>query len=117
VSELREAMQSALAFRGDRAQIERRRRVLLGDAPDSPLADELVAALASEPLGLSLAELASRVRRRKADVLHVLRLDARFEHVGRARGSRWRRTGPGNRWERVLAPAEGLPRPRTWGGT
>jgi hypothetical protein len=55
-----------------------------------PLADELTAVLEAEPAGLSCDELASRLRRRRGDVLMALRADPCFEHAGRTRGSRWR---------------------------
>jgi hypothetical protein len=55
-----------------------------------PLADNLVALLAAEPTGLSCDQLARRLRRRRHDVLDVLRSDGRFAHEGRTRGSRWR---------------------------
>jgi hypothetical protein len=38
----------------------------------------------------SCHEIARALRRRKEDVLNVLRGDSRFEHDGRGRGSRWR---------------------------
>jgi hypothetical protein len=60
---------------------------MLGDGPD--LGDELERTLAAEPVGLSCDELAMRLRRRRAEVLAVLRADPRFEHVGGGRGSRW----------------------------
>jgi hypothetical protein len=64
----------------------------------SPLADDLAAVLAAEPLGLPCAELVARLKRRRGDVLDALRADPRFEHQGRNRGSRWRLAagaGPG----------------------
>jgi hypothetical protein len=57
------------------------------------LADDLVAVLATEPIGLSCDGLARRLRRRRNDVLDVLRSDGRFEHGGCTRGSRWRVVG------------------------
>jgi hypothetical protein len=64
----------------------------------SPLADDLAAVLAREPLGLPCAELVARLKRRRGDVLSALRADPRFEHQGHNRGSRWRLAagaGPG----------------------
>lgn len=55
-----------------------------------PLADDLAHLLAGEPLGLPCDELTYRLRRRRASVLAALNGDPRFEHSGRARGSRWR---------------------------
>jgi hypothetical protein len=55
------------------------------------LGDLLVAVLADEPDGLPCADLVVLLRRRRGDVLAVLRADSRFEHSGRGgRGSRWR---------------------------
>jgi hypothetical protein len=54
------------------------------------LADDLAAVLAGEPLGLPCAELTARVKRRRGDVLAVLRADPRFERHGENRRSRWR---------------------------
>lgn len=54
------------------------------------LADDLAHVLDCEPLGLSCRELARHVGRRRGDVLAALRVDPRFEHSGRRRGSKWR---------------------------
>lgn len=54
------------------------------------LPEDVARVLGAEPLGLPLGELARRVRRRWGDVLGVLVSDARFEHHGGGRGSRWR---------------------------
>ena len=56
---------------------------------DDGLGDELERTLAGALGGLSCDELAMRLRRRRAEVLAVLRADPRFEHVGGGRGSRW----------------------------
>ena len=56
------------------------------------LADELTNVLDGEQFGLSCDQLALRLRRRRSDVLAVLRSDPRFEHDGRTCGSRWRMT-------------------------
>jgi hypothetical protein len=58
-------------------------------AVDGKLGDDLALVLAGEPLGLSCDLLALRLHRRRADVLAVLEADARFEHRGQRRGSRW----------------------------
>jgi hypothetical protein len=62
-----------------------------GFAPDDAvrLADGLAGELEAAPDGLTCDELARRVRRRRADVLAVLRADPFFRHRGRTRGSRW----------------------------
>lgn len=86
--DLREALASVFALRGDAAEVERLRRVLLG--PGVALADELAASLAEERGGLACDALARRLRRRKADVLDALKSDPRFRHSGEGRGSRWR---------------------------
>jgi hypothetical protein len=58
-------------------------------------ADELVALLGDEePVGLACDEVASRLHRRRADVLATLRGDPRVRRTGRGRGSRWRVTAP-----------------------
>ena len=54
------------------------------------LAQVLTELLAGRPDGLSCDEIAGRLRRRRTDVLAVLRTDLRFEHNGRTHGSRWR---------------------------
>jgi hypothetical protein len=54
------------------------------------IADEIVDVLLAEPLGLSARTIASRVHRRRGDVVTALRSDARFAAVGENRGSRWR---------------------------
>jgi hypothetical protein len=95
------------------------------DRDRSPLADDLAALLATEPVGLSCDKLASKLRRRRAVVLIALRSDDRFTHDGERRGSRWRlRDGYGTdnapprsralaqlalaRWEAVEAELEAL---------
>jgi len=52
------------------------------------LADRLAAVLA-EHGPQPASSLALEVRKRRADVLAALNGDARFEHVGRRKGSRW----------------------------
>jgi hypothetical protein len=76
---------------------------MLDDPPEAPsgerelvrhwreggrLTRDLVVLLESSPSGLSCEELAKRLRRRKADVLDMLRSDERFERRGRTAGSR-----------------------------
>jgi hypothetical protein len=56
----------------------------------SPLTDDLVAALAAEPTGVSCDTLAARLHRRRADVLLALRGDPRLARTGTTRGTRWR---------------------------
>ena len=58
---------------------------------ESELGDELAVILEAEPGGLSCAELARRLHRRKADVLDALQTDRRFKRTGRGRGCRFRR--------------------------
>ena len=73
-------------------------------APPSPLADDLAVILAEEATGLSCDALARRLRRRKSDVLAVLRSDPRFVRSGAGRGSRWRiapHDGRRGAWERL----------------
>jgi hypothetical protein len=92
---MRETLAPIMAARGDRTQIERKRKALLGDqAPEGDLADELAALLADEPLGFSGPELARRVRRRRQDVVETMRADARFDQVGSGAGRRWRLRAP-----------------------
>jgi hypothetical protein len=54
------------------------------------LAEDLARVLLDEPTGVACTELALRVRRRRADVLRMLKTDPRFARNGRGRGSRWR---------------------------
>jgi hypothetical protein len=84
-----------------------------------PLADDLAAVLAAEPTGLPCVHLVARLHRRRGDVLAVLRADPRFEHSGRARGSRWRlrrgrsgQMGREDRWWLALDPSGVPPLPR-----
>jgi hypothetical protein len=78
------------------------------------LADDLAGALEREPLGLPCAELAARLHRRRSTLVAALRVDPRFEHEGRTRGSRWRLvaempSGPnGNRSRRNDLPWDEL---------
>jgi hypothetical protein len=56
------------------------------------LAADLAHLLAQEPDGLPCDTLALQLRRRRADVLSVLRDDPRFARISGARRSRWRLT-------------------------
>jgi hypothetical protein len=53
------------------------------------LGDDVARVLDREPFGLPGREVARRVRRRRCEVVAVLRGDQRFVHDGRGRGSRW----------------------------
>lgn len=84
----REALEPVFALRGDRAQIERLRKVLLGE----PCADELeppVAAVLEERPELSANAVAACVGVRREDVLRVVRElrggSQRFPRARRAR--------------------------------
>lgn len=104
---MRAALGPVLARRGNRDDIGRLRRVLLGPAhadirfgvgpPVPPIGvvdDDLAALIANvltdEPVGTSCDELARRLHRRRIEVLRTLRSDGRFVHRGDRRGSRWR---------------------------
>ena len=89
--DLRAALEPLWALRGDRAHVERLRRVLL-DRPHLIEADEAVELLASFPAGLSGSEVARRLHRSKAVVLHALHADPRVEQTRTGRGSRFRLT-------------------------
>jgi hypothetical protein len=55
----------------------------------SQLAEEIARELASEPLGLPLAELGRRLRRREGDIRAELRNSPRFVPSGETKGRRW----------------------------
>lgn len=76
----------------DREQVRRLERALLPSmsAHEPELADDIAHLLARHEYGLPGAEIARRLHRRRANVLTVLRVDARFTRTGTGRGTRYR---------------------------
>jgi hypothetical protein len=75
------------------------------------LAAEIARLLAQEPDGLSCDALALRLKRRRTDVLALLREDPVFARVSGGRRSHWRlvdtaRDVSGRMWDGLEAPAE-----------
>jgi hypothetical protein len=71
----------------------------------SPLAEEIARELASEPLGLPLAELGRRLRRREGDIRAELRNSPHFVPSGETKGRRWHLVETRRSMSGVLLPA------------